>query len=389
MTKWIYADHAATTPLSKAALAAMEPYLTEEFGNPSAVSAPGRRAKRALEEARETVADAFGAEPREIYFTSGGTEADNWVLRSAPRAAGAGRDEIVTDAVEHHAVLRTAGELRRAGRPVTVLGVDEFCRVTPEALRCALSVKTALVSVMAANNEVGTLMPVAELAAAARGSGAFFHTDAVQAAGHIPLDVKELGVDFLSFSSHKFGGPKGMGGLYVRGGIELEPLLFGGGQERGLRPGTENVAGAVGMAAALRESCRAMTEDMARVSALRDRLIRGVLRIPGSRLTGDPENRLPGNASFVFEGVEGEALLLLLDQRGICASSGSACSAGAAEPSHVLLAMGIAPELARGALRLTLGADNTGVDVDAILGALPGIVARLRSVPAMGKGIGT
>lgn len=374
----IYADHAATAPLSKTALEAMTPYLTTEFGNASTVSAPGRRAKRALEEARETVAVAFGAKPHEIYFTSGGSESDNWALRSAVKAAGPGRDGLITDAAEHHAVLRTAEKLKNDGFHVKILGVGKDCRVEPVALRGALGEKTALVSVMAANNEVGTIMPVSELALAAHQSGALFHTDAVQAAGHIPLNVRRLHVDLLSFSAHKFGGPKGFGGLFVREGIELEPLVFGGGQERGLRAGTENVAGAVGTAAALTESCRAMEKNKKYVSALRDRLICGILKIPGSHLTGDRENRLPGSASFAFEGVEGEALLLLLDQCGICASSGSACSSGAAEPSHVLLAMGIPPELARGALRLTLGADNSAEDVEAILAVLPGIISRLR-----------
>ena len=377
----IYADHAATVPLSKAALDAMMPYLTTEFGNASTIAAPGRRAKRALEQARETVAAAFGAKPREIYFTSGGSESDNWALRSAVKAAGPGRAGLVTDAAEHHAVLRTAESLKNTGCGVRILDVGQDCRVEPDALRDALGGpggRAALVSVMTANNEVGTIMPVPELSAEAHQAGALFHTDAVQAAGHIPLDVRRLGVDLMSFSSHKFGGPKGFGGLFVREGLELEPLIFGGGQERGLRAGTENVAGAVGTAAALSESCRTMRADRDYVSSLRDRLIRGILTIPGSHLTGDGKSRLPGNASFVFEDVEGEALLLLLDQNGICASAGSACASGAAEPSHVLTAMGIPPELARGALRLTLGADNTGEDVGKILSVLPGIISRLR-----------
>lgn len=371
--KTIYADHSATAPLSRAALEAMLPFLTSEFGNPSSASAPGRRAKRALEEARASVAASFGAKPREIFFTSGGTESDNWVLRSA------GTGGLVTDAAEHHAVLRTAQELHRNGARVTVLGVGKDCTVAPDSLRTALhSSSASLVSVMAANNEVGTVIPVGELCSAAHAAGALFHTDAVQAAGHIPLDAGSLGVDFLSFSAHKFGGPKGVGGLFVRSGLELSPLIFGGGQERGLRSGTENVAGAVGMAAALAEACRTMEENSRRLSALRDRLIAGVLRIPGAHLTGSAENRLPGHASFVFEGTEGEALLLLLDQRGICASSGSACSAGSAEPSHVLLAMGVPAELARGALRMTLGPENTEAEVEKILSVLPGLISLVR-----------
>jgi cysteine desulfurase len=377
MSGFIYMDHAATTPLSRHALEAMMPYLTEEFGNPSSVYTPGRRARRAMDRARETVAAAFGAHPDEIYFTSGGTESDNWVIRSIARFGGQ-RRRIVTSAVEHHAVLRTVEAMRGSGYDTYALGVDEACRVSPESLRKAVNGETALVSVMTANNEVGTVMPVAELAAAAHEAGALFHTDAVQAAGHIPLHVEQLGIDMMSFSAHKFGGPKGVGGLYLRRGLPIGPGQFGGGQERGLRSGTENVAGAVGMAAALEESCRSMEEDGEKVSALRDRLIRGVLQIPGARLTGSPENRLPGNASFVFEGVEGEALVFLLDQNGICASSGSACSAGALEPSHVLLAMGLSEKLARGSLRLTLGADNTGADVDSLLNLLPEIISRLR-----------
>ncbi len=377
MSDMIYLDHAATTPLSRRALEAMTPYLTEEFGNPSSVYAPGRRARLAVDRARETVAAAFGVHPDEIYFTSGGTESDNWAVRSAARRGG-NRKRIVTTAVEHHAVLRSVEAMRDAGFDTVFLGVDEACRISPASVREAVNGGTALVSVMAANNEVGTVMPLAELAEAAHGAGALFHTDAVQAAGHIPLDAERLGIDMMSFSAHKFGGPKGVGGLYLRRGVEAGPGQFGGGQERGLRSGTENVAGVVGMAAALEEACRLMKENTEKVSALRDRLIRGVLEIPGSRLTGDPKNRLPGNASFVFENVEGEALVFLLDSSGVCASSGSACSAGALEPSHVLLAMGLPEELARGSLRLTLGADNTEADIDAVLKILPPIIFRLR-----------
>jgi cysteine desulfurase len=377
MSDLIYLDHAATTPLSRRALEAMMPYLTEEFGNPSSIYAPGRRARRALDGARETVAAAFGAHPDEIYFTSGGTESDNWVIRGAAGYGGE-RKRIVTSAVEHHAVLRSVEAMQRAGYETVLLGVDEACRVSPDSVRRAADRNTALVSVMAANNEVGTIMPIAELAAAAHETGALFHTDAVQAAGHIPLDVESLGVDMMSFSAHKFGGPKGVGGLYVRRGVSLGPGQTGGGQERGLRSGTENVAGAVGAAAALEESCRIAKESAGRLAALRDRLIHGILAIPGSHLTGDPENRLPGNASFVFDGVEGEALVFLLDSSGICASSGSACAAGALEPSHVLLAMGLSEEQARGSLRLTLGPENTEAEINNVLKILPPIIFRLR-----------
>ncbi len=377
MPDMIYLDHAATTPLSRRALEAMTPYLTEEFGNPSAVYGPGRKARLALDSARETVAAAFGAHPDEIYFTSGGTESDNWVVRSVGRFGG-NRKRIVTTAVEHHAILRSVEAMHDAGYETVLLGVDEACRVSPASLRETVNDTTALVSVMAANNEVGTVMPLAELSAAAHEAGAFFHTDAVQAAGHIPLNVESLGIDMMSFSAHKFGGPKGVGGLYLCRGIQTGPGQFGGGQERGLRSGTENVAGVVGMAAALEESCRFMKENAQKITALRDRLIRGVLQIPGSRLTGDPVNRLPGNASFAFEGAEGEALVFLLDSNGICASSGSACSAGALEPSHVLLAMGLPEEFAKGSLRLTLGAENTEAEIDAVLKILPQIIFRLR-----------
>lgn len=374
----IYLDHAATTPLSRHALEAMMPFLTNEFGNPSSVYRPGRKARAALDDARESIAAAFHAHPDEIYFTSGGTESDNWVIHSAARFAEK-RKNIVVSAVEHHAVLHPAEAMRQNGCGLSVLGVDSLCRVSPSELKNTVNEETALVSIMAANNEVGTVMPVAELAEAAHEAGAVFHTDAVQAAGHIPLDVERLGVDMMSFSAHKFCGPKGVGGLYLRRGVQAGPGQLGGGQERGLRSGTENVAGAVGMAAALEEACGLMTKNAARISALRDRLIRGILATPGSALTGDPGHRLPGSASFLFDGVSGEALVLLLDQSGICASSGSACSAGALEPSHVLLAMGYSEDAARGSLRLTLGAENTETEIDSVLEVLPGIISRLRA----------
>lgn len=377
MPEMIYLDHAATTPLSHHALQAMTPYFTEEFGNPSAVYGPGRKARLAMDSARETVAAAFGAHPDEIYFTSGGTESDNWVVRSVGRF-DRNRNRIVTTAVEHHAMLRSVEAMQDAGYETVFLGVDEACHVSPASLREAIHDNTVLVSVMAANNEVGTVMPLAELSAVAHEAGVFFHTDAVQAAGHIPLNVENLGIDMMSFSAHKFGGPKGVGGLYLRRGVQAGPGQYGGGQERGLRSGTENVAGVVGMAAALEESCRCMKENAEKIIVLRDRLIRGVLQIPGSRLTGDTVNRLPGNASFAFEGIEGEALVFLLDSNGICASSGSACSAGALEPSHVLRAMGLPEEFAKGSLRLTLGAENTEAEIDTVLKILPQIIFRLR-----------
>ncbi len=378
MADLIYLDHAATTPLSQHALEAMMPYLTKEFGNPSSVYLPGRKARNALDGARETIAAVFGAHPDEIYFTSGGTESDNWAIRSAGCFSGT-RNNLVVSAAEHHAVLHPAEAMHKNGCGLTVLGMDRFCRVSAAELRKAVGEETALVSIMAANNEVGTVMPVAELAETAHEAGALFHTDAVQAAGHIPLDVERLGVDMLSFSAHKFGGPKGVGGLYLRRSVRAGPGQLGGGQERGLRSGTENVAGVVGMAAALEESCRTLNENSVKISKLRSRLIRGILEIPGTVLTGDPEQRLPGSASFLFDGISGEALVLLLDQNGICASSGSACSAGALEPSHVLLAMGYSEDAARGSLRLSLGAENTEAEIDTVLKILPGIISRLRS----------
>ncbi len=379
--KRIYADHSATTPLSPRALEAMMPYLTEEFGNPSSVHVLGRRARRAVDSAREKVASALGAKPSEIYFTACGTESDNWALRAAMRIQAArGRNLLVTDRVEHHAILRTAEEIGRRGYRTLFVGADRLGRVSAESVEAGIDGKTALVSVMAANNEVGTRMPIEKIARAAHKAGALFHTDAVQAVGHVPIDVKALGVDMLSFSSHKFGGPKGIGGLYVRSGLPMPPGLLGGGQEHGLRSGTENVAGIVGTAAALEEACSQMEENAEKTAAMRDRLIKGVLKtVPGSHLTGDPDNRLPGTASFLFEGVEGEPLVLLLDQRGVCASSGSACSAGALEPSHVLLAMGIPEKLARGSLRLSLGPDNTPDEIDTILRILPEVVSLLRN----------
>lgn len=381
MSRLIYADHAAATPLSRGALAAMLPFLTGRCGTPGSACARGAELKRALEQARAQTASAVGALPEEIFFTSGGTESDNWAIRSAVQLRAGHGKHIITSAIEHHAVLHTLRALEQEGFAVTYLGVDGPGRVSPGALRAALRSDTVLITVMTANNEIGTLQPVAELGQIAREAGVLFHTDAVQAAGHIPLDVTALNADLLSLSGHKFGGPRGVGALWVRRGIRLPPLLLGGRQEGGLRPGSENIAGIVGLGAALEEAVRCLPEETRRLSGLRDRLIRGVLEsIPGARLTGDPLNRLPGLASFVFDGVEGEPLILLLDQRGICASAGSACSAGALEPSHVLLAAGLSRSAAFGSLRLSLGACSTGEDVKAILDVLPGVVGRIRAI---------
>jgi len=380
MNRFVYADNAGTTKLSAAALAAMMPYLTEDYGNPSSVYGIGRKAKRALETARETVAAAIGAQPEELFFTSSATEANNWALRSAARALSEKGRHIISSAIEHPAVLHTLEDLEKTGFSVTYLPVDELGRVSPDRLKAALRDDTILISIMAANNEIGTILPTDEIGKIAKEAGIYFHTDAVQAAGHIPVDVETMHIDLLSLSAHKFGGPRGAGALYMRKGLRLPALITGGGQEKGRRAGTENVAAICGMSAALLESVNRMEAEARRVSVLRDRLIEGLCQIPFSRLTGDPANRLPGSASFVFECVEGEAMILSLDNAGICASSGSACSSGSLEPSHVLMAIGLPHEIAHGSVRLTLGPDNTDADVDYILETLPRIVERLRAM---------
>ena len=390
MSRFIYADHAATTRLSRRALEAMMPYFQDDYGNPSSLYAFGQEAKSRLEEARSEVASHLNAKPEEIFFTSGGTEADNWALKGAAELGAAkGKKHIITSAIEHHAILHTAQYLEKQGFSVTYLPVDELGRVDPEAVKAAIRPDTALISIMAANNEIGTVEPIAEIGAAARAAGVLFHTDAVQAVGHIPVDVAAWGCDLLSFSGHKFGGPRGVGGLYVRKGLRLPPLVHGGGQEKGRRSGTENVAGAVGMAAALTESAADMEAEARRLAALRDRLLDGLGRLPYTKGTGDREHRLPGTASLVFEGVEGEALLLHLDAKGICASSGSACSSATLDPSHVLLAIGLPHEVAHGSLRLSLGRENTDADVDYLLKTVPEVVDYLRDMsPVWDKAAG-
>ena len=383
MTNRIYADHAATAALSHTALRAMEPYFTQKYGNPSSLYGFGQQAKADLEKARADLAACLNARPEEIYFTSGGTEADNWALKGAVELMalkGKKTGHIITSAIEHHAVLHTAQYLEKQGYSVTYLPVDGHGRVDPAAVEAAIRPDTLLISIMAANNEIGTIQPVAEIGAVARAHKILFHTDAVQAVGHIPVDVQAWNANLLSLSGHKFGGPRGMGALYVKKSLRLTPLIHGGGQEKGRRSGTENVAGAVGMAAALKEAVARLPEESARLSALRDRLIAGLATLPYTRLTGHPTHRLPGIASFVFEGVEGEALLLHLDARGICASSGSACSSASLDPSHVLLAIGLPHAIAHGSLRLSLGPDNTEADVDAILKAVPQVVEYLRAM---------
>lgn len=377
----LYLDHAATTPLDPRVLEAMLPYLTARFGNPSSVYHLGREARKGLDDARQTVADLLNASPQEIVFTSSGTEGDNLALQGlaqAVRQQGEGR-HIVTSAIEHPAVLQTCAQLESAGWAVTYLPVNGDGLLQPEALEEALRPDTALVSVMYANNEVGTVEPLRELAAATHARGAYFHTDAVQAGCYLPLDVAVLGVDLLSLSAHKFYGPRGAGVLYVRRGTPLLPLLYGGGQERGRRPSTENVAGAVGLAAALQLAQEGRAQHTAHCAALRDRLIAGILGgIPGARLTGHPTLRLANHASFCFAGLSGETLLVKLDQQGICASSGSACHAGILEPSHVLTALGVPADLALGALRLSVGRENTAEEIEHVLEVLPRVIAELR-----------
>ena len=379
--RFVYADNAATTAVSPTVLRAMEPFYTETYGNPSSLYSAGQRAKKALEEARAAIAGRLNAEPNEIFFTSGGSEADNWAIKGAARLlAKKGKRHIVTTKFEHHAVLHTCAALEKEGFEVTYLEVHRDGVVRPEEVEAAIREDTALVSVMYANNEIGTLQPIAEIGAICRRRGVLFHTDAVQAAGNVPIDVKAQSVDMLSISAHKFHGPKGVGLLYCRRGIALPNLIDGGAQERGRRAGTENVAGIVGMSAALSEACDTMAERGERLTKMRDRLIREALRIERSRLNGDPVRRLPGNVSLCFEGIEGESLLLLLDIAGVCASSGSACTSGSLDPSHVLLAIGLPHEVAHGSLRLSLSDGNTEEDVDYILSVLPGIVERLRAM---------
>ncbi|MGE5552007.1 MAG: cysteine desulfurase NifS [Bacteroidota bacterium] len=378
----VYLDHAATTPVDPRVFEAMRPYYTEKFGNPSSIHWYGREARAAIDQARLDVARLLGAsDPAEIIFTSGGSEADNMAIKGAAHALRGKGKHLITSGVEHHAVYDAMGYLKKEGYDVTYLPVDADGLVSPDELQAALREDTVLVSVMLANNEVGTIEPVRELAAIAKKRGVLFHTDAVQAVGAIPVDVRELGVDLLSLSAHKFYGPKGIGVLYARRGVKLTQLIHGGGQERNRRAGTENVAGIVGLAAALRYAVEELPGHAAHLTGLRDRLIDGVLgRIEHVRLNGHRTKRLPGNANFSFEFIEGESLLLNLDLAGVAASSGSACTSGSLEPSHVLLGMGLCHEIAHGSLRLTLGRENTAEDVDYVLSILPGIVDRLRAM---------
>lgn len=382
----VYADNAATTQMSRTAIEAMLPYMETIYGNPSSLHSVGQQAAEALQSARERVAKCLNASPREIYFTSGGSEADNQAILSAARLGERkGKKHIISTAFEHHAVLHTLKKLEKEGFEVELLPVGPTGTVTAQQVKDAIREDTCLVTVMYANNEIGSILPVAEIGRVCREAGVLFHTDAVQAAGHIPIDVKAQSIDMLSLSAHKFHGPKGIGLLYARQGVPLTSLIEGGAQERGKRAGTENIPAIMGMAAALEEACAHIDENAEKVSALRDRLIAGLSNIPHSALNGDPVNRLPGNVSFCFEGIEGESLLLLLDAKGICASSGSACTSGSLDPSHVLLAIGRPHEVAHGSLRLSLCEWNSDEDADRILEAVPEVVSYLRGMSPMWK----
>ncbi|MFA6869963.1 MAG: cysteine desulfurase NifS [Methanomethylophilus sp.] len=378
----VYADNAATTPLRPGALGAMMPYLTGEFGNPSSMYSYAKTAKEALDKARHQIAAALNApRDRDVYFTSGGSEGDNWVFKGTADVLAKKGKHIITTAIEHHAILNICHWLSEHGYEVTYLPVDKMGRVDPATVEKAIRPDTILISVMLANNEIGTIEPVKEIAKIAHAHGIWMHTDAVQAVGHIPVDVQDLDVDFLTLAGHKFGGPKGIGAVYMKKGTRLTPLIHGGGQERGSRGGTENVAGAVGMGAALTEAVNTMPAEEKRLRVLEKKLRQAILeKIPYCYLWGDPENRMPGTNLFTFSGIEGESIILALDNAGICASSGSACSSASLEPSHVLSAIGLPRETSHGSVRLTLGYQNTEEDVDYIIATLPGIVARLRDM---------
>jgi len=384
----IYFDNAATTAVSPAAVEAMLPLFTENYGNPSSVYKTGRLAKESLEKSRATVAQCLGAQPSEIYFTASGSEADNWAVKVIPELNAAKGNRIITSAIEHHAVLHACQYMEKKGFEVIYLPVDEYGMVSPEELKKAVNDKTVLVSIMYVNNEIGTVQPIAELAKVAHEAGALFHTDAVQAAGIMPIDVKELGVDLLSISAHKFHGPKGIGALYVRKGVRIAPFVHGGGQERGKRAGTENTAYAAGMAAALCEATANLDKKSEYIKALRDKLIKGVMEnIPYTKLNGHPTQRQVGNANFSFRYIEGESLLLWLDMSGIAASSGSACTSGSLDPSHVLLAIGLPHEIAHGSLRISIGENNTEEEIDKLLEVLPEIVEKLRKMSPLYEGV--
>ena len=377
----IYADNAATTKISQTAMKAMISAMENSYGNPSSIHQIGMAANDALQTAREQIARCLGCMPKEIFFTSGGTESDNQAIVSAAMlGAKQNKRHIISTAFEHHAVLHTLRRLKEQGFEIQLLDVGAEGNITAAQVEEAIRPDTCLVTVMFANNEIGSILPIAEIGEVCRAHGVLFHTDAVQAAGHIPVNVKKQNIDMLSLSAHKFHGPRGIGALYVKRGIELTSLMEGGGQERGKRPGTENLPAITGMAAALKEECTLMEQNEAKVTAMRDRLIQGLSQIPYSILNGSREKRLPGNVNFCFEGVSGESLLLLLDSRGICASSGSACASGALDPSHVLLSLGLAPEIAQGSLRISLDISNTEEEIDYMLEVIPQVVEQLRGM---------
>ena len=378
---FVYADNAATTSVSKTALDAMMPYLTTLYGNPSSLYSFAQKAKEALEDARKTVADIIGAEPKEIYFTSGGSEADNQAIVSMAKfGALKGKKHLISTKFEHHAVLHTLKQLEKQGFEVTLLDVHEDGVVRLEDVEAAIREDTALVTVMFANNEIGTVQPIKEIGELCRSKGIPFHTDAVQAAGHMPINVKEMNIDLLSMSGHKFHAPKGVGVLYARKGMPLFNIIEGGAQERGKRAGTENIPGIVALAAALKESVDNMEANTAKIIPMRDKLFAELSKIPHSKINGSLEHHVPGTVNMCFEGIEGESLLLLLDSKGICASSGSACTSGSLDPSHVLLAIGLPHEVAHGSLRLSIGEYNTMEEIDHIIEVVPGIVEYLRSI---------
>ena len=377
----IYADNAATTKISQTAMKAMISAMENSYGNPSSIHQIGMAANDALQTAREQIARCLGCMPKEIFFTSGGTESDNQAIVSAAMlGAKQNKRHIISTAFEHHAVLHTLRRLKEQGFEIQLLDVGAEGNITAAQVEDAIRPDTCLVTVMFANNEIGSVLPIAEIGEVCRAHGVLFHTDAVQAAGHIPVNVKKQNIDMLSLSAHKFHGPRGIGALYVKRGIELTSLMEGGGQERGKRPGTENLPAIMGMAAALKEECTLMEQNEAKVTAMRDRLIQGLSQIPYSILNGSREKRLPGNVNFCFEGVSGESLLLLLDSRGLCASSGSACASGALDPSHVLLALGLSPEIAQGSLRISLDISNTEEEIDYMLEVIPQVVEQLRGM---------
>ena len=387
MERKVYADNAATTAMSRTAIEAMLPYLDGIYGNPSSLYSLGQRAKEALEGARADIAVCLGAQANEIYFTSCGSESDNQTIRSAAHlGALKGKKHIISTAFEHHAVLHTLDRLKREeGFEVTLLDVHRGGVVRPEEVQAAIRPDTCLVTVMFANNEIGTVQPIAEIGAVCRAAGVTFHTDAVQAAGHIPVNVAEQNIDMLSISAHKFHGPKGVGALYCRRGVRLLPFIDGGAQERGRRAGTENVAGICAMAAALKEACANMDANAAKLTKLRDRIVAELTKIPHSKLNGDMTRHLPGTINMCFEGIEGEGLLLYLDDMGICASSGSACTSGSLDPSHVLLAIGLPHEVAHGSLRISLSEYNTEEDADHIIKCVPEVVEKLRAMSPVWK----